>query len=299
MKLSKALDKFIEYQLVCGHSDKTINYYKQTITYFINFTSDIDINCIDVSFYNNYVIYLRNKNVVNNGIEKSKKLSADTIRNRTIAIKAFFNYLYSAHYIKINIFEGVKNFKYGKKVISVLSNSQILEILSYYDEDTFLGSRNLLIISLFLDSGLRLSEVVGLDVSNILFNMNCIKVLGKGNRERYVPLSLTTKKYFLKYRNFYSAVSGPLLVDEKFNPIKNSCISDFFCVLRKDLGFQKLHPHFLRHTFATLFLINGGDPLSLQTILGHTTLTMTEKYVHIANQLMISGQSRFSPLSNL
>lgn len=298
MKLSKALKLFIEYQNVCANSPKTIIYYKQTIGYFIDFLGDKNINSVVVSDYNNYVIYLRNKNVVNNNIEKNKKLSTETIRTRAISVKAFFNFLYSHKYIKNNIFEGVKSFKYGKKVINILSNSQIIDILNYYDENTFLGSRNLLIISLFLDAGLRLSEVVGLNVSDIHVDLNCVCVLGKGNKQRYVPLSSHIMQYFNKYRKFYN-LSGKLFVDEKLNPITNSCISDFFRVMKEDLNFDKLHPHYLRHTFATLFIMNGGDAISLQTILGHTTLTMTEKYVHIANQLMISRQSKFSPLSNL
>lgn len=299
MILSEALKKFLEYQNVCGNSLKTIAYYKRTISYFIDFAGNRNVNTYTSSDYNDYVIYLRNKNVVNNNIEKNKKLSSETIRTRTIALKAFFNYLYSYQYINCNIFDNVKSFRYGKKVIGILNKSQIMDIINYYDENTFLGARNLLIISLFLESGLRLSEVVGLNVTDILIEVNSIKVLGKGNKQRYVPLSAATIKYFNNYRKFYSATSGKLLVDENLKPITNYCISDFFRILRKDLGFEKLHPHYLRHTFATLFLLNGGDAISLQTILGHTTLTMTEKYVHIANQLVISRQSKFSPLSNL
>ncbi len=299
MKLDKALDLFLEYQQVIGSSNKSINYYKQTITYFIDFLGNINIEDVTTSHYNSYVIYLRNKNVVNNGIEKDKKLSFDTIRTRTIAVKSFFNYLYNNKYINNNIFEGVKSFKYGKKVINILSNSQIIDIINYYNDNTFLGSRNLLIISLFLDSGLRLSEVTRLNINDILVELNSIRVLGKGNKERFVPLSDSTIRYFKKYRKFYTAAKGRLIVDEKFNPVTNSCISCIFRVLKKQLNFDELHPHFLRHTFATLFLINGGDAISLQVILGHTTLTMTEKYVHTANQLLIAKQRRFSPLSNL
>jgi len=299
MKIQKALDKFLEYEYVSGSSQKTIQYYKQTLGYFINFVGNIDVKNVTTKHYNSYVIFLRNKNVVNNNVEKNKKLSQYTICNRVIAVKAFFNYLYNNNYINTNIFENTKNFRYGKKVISILSKSQIIEILNFYDENTFLGSRNLLIISLFLDSGLRLSEVTNLNISDIHIDLHSIKVFGKGSKERFVPLSETTIRYFTKYRNFYNVKSGKLLVDEKFNPLTNSGISCMMRTLKKELGFEKLHPHFLRHTFATMFLMNGGDALSLQMILGHTTLTMTEKYVHIANQLMIADKRKFSTLSNL
>lgn len=140
-------------------------------------------------------------------IVKNKKLSSETIRTRTIAVKAFFNYLYSNNYINKNIFENVKSFRYGKKVMNVLSISQIIDILNYYDENTFKGSQNLLIISLFLDSGLRLSEVVTLNISDILLQENSIKVHGKGDKEKYVnianQLMISSQSKFSTLSNLY------------------------------------------------------------------------------------------------
>lgn len=299
MLCSEAMEKFIEYQNIIGSVTPTINYYKQNINYFINIVGDKPINQLSINDYNTYVLYLRNKNVVNNNKVLDKKLSTDTIRTRTTAIKAFFNYLYNNRLIKTDITYGLSSFRYGKKVITVLSSSQIKDIMNYYKADNFMGSRNLLILSLFLDCGLRLSELTRLHIQDFNLEQNVIKVLGKGNKERFVPLSPAVKKYFLIYRKFYTFPKGKLLVDEKFRPVTNSCISRIFRTLKSKLGYEELHPHYLRHTFATLFLINGGDPISLQLILGHSTLNMTEKYVHIAEQMVISKQSKFSPLSNI
>lgn len=299
MLCSEAMQKFIEYQNIIGSVTPTINYYKQNINYFINIVGDKPINQLSINDYNTYVLYLRNKNVVNNNKVLNKKLSTDTIRTRTTAIKAFFNYLYNNRLIKTDITYGLSSFRYGKKVIAVLSSSQIKDIMNYYKPDNFMGSRNLLILSLFLDCGLRLSELTRLHIQDFNLEQDVIKVLGKCNKERFVPLSPAVKKYFLIYRKFYTFPKGKLLVDEKFRPVTNSCISRIFRTLKSKLGYEELHPHYLRHTFATLFLINGGDPISLQLILGHSTLNMTEKYVHIAEQMVISKQSKFSPLSNI
>jgi integrase/recombinase XerC/integrase/recombinase XerD len=100
----------------------------------------------------------------------------------------------------------------------------------------------------------------------------------------------------LNFDNSFPPIS-PFFVSELGLPIGQECVKSFFRRMRKDLQIENLHPHLLRHTFATLFLINGGDPLSLQLILGHTTLTMTQKYVHFATELRIANQSIYSPLS--
>ena len=83
------------------------------------------------------------------------------------------------------------------------------------------------------------------------------------------------------------------------NRLQTNGIIQIIKRLKKSLGYTDLHPHLFRHTFATLYLLNGGDPISLQTILGHTTLFMTENYVHFANQLMITKKMNFTPLANI
>ena len=138
MKLTKALEIYLNYQEVSGSSKKSLIYYKQNIGYFIDFTEDVDVDKITTDIYNDFVIFLRNKNVVNNNKEKPKKLAPDTIRTRLQAVKSFFNYLYKQGYKKENIFEGVRNFKCGKKVITILSPSQITDIINYYDSNCFI-----------------------------------------------------------------------------------------------------------------------------------------------------------------
>ena len=151
-----------------------------------------------------------------------------------------------------------------------------------------------------LDAGLRVSEVSNLNFEDINIGLKLIKVYGKVQKERLVPLTNTILFYFNKYIEISKLSNGALFIDFKNNlRLKSSSIAEIIIRLKRRLGYKKLNPHFLRHTFATLFLVNGGDPVHLQLILGHETLFMTEHYLHIANQMTMQKQSKFSPLSNL
>ena len=297
MLLCEFLDKFISYQICKGSTDKTIGYYRQQIQYFIDFVGNIDISDLNFSLYEKYLIYLKNKKVENNKKIKEKSLSSHTIRTYITALKSFLNYAYNYGYIKEKIY--IPSYKVKKNTIVVLSNEQIKSIINYYRIDSFFGVRALLIISLMLDCGLRVSEVCNLNIEDISCDLGIIRVNGKGQKQRLVPLSDSTEKYFNIYIKDFKRKYGALIVDYSNNRLTTSAISSILRRLKQGLGFQKLNPHYFRHTFATLFLLNGGDPINLQTILGHTTLKMTEEYIHIANQMSITKQKSFSPLSNL
>ena len=194
------------------------------------------------------------------------------------------------------IFKGTKdNEKDG-----FISEEEIKKLLSSQNEFTLIGVRNLLAISLMLDAGLRVSEVCNLDVTDINRELGLIRVFGKGQKERLVPLTDSIRRYYDKYVFLGDIFSGCLFLDKETGErITPSGISQILRRIKKQYNFKKLHPHYLRHTFATLFLVNGGDPVHLQIILGHETLYMTEQYLHIANQMTMSEKKKYSPLSNI
>ena len=295
MKSSEVLNKFIINQKVINNSSETIIYYNKRIGYFINFINDKDINDIIIEDYNNYVLYLQNKLT-----KYSKPLSSATIKTTLNAVKIFLKYSFDNKYMTNDVYSYIKPYKQIKKSIVVLSNEEIEKLLSSQDEFTIIGLRNLLAISLMLDAGLRVSEVANLNVEDINKNLGVIKVLGKGSKERLVPLTDTIIKYYDKYIFLTCFYSGALFRDVNTNlRITSSGISQILKRIKKEKNFNKLHPHYLRHTFATLFLVNGGDPVHLQLILGHTTLYMTEQYIHLANQMTLQKQKKFSPLTNI
>ena len=287
MRCNKALDKFLYNQKLKHNSTETLEYYKKRIGYFITFVKNKNVRRIKASDYEQYTLYLLSKNI-----------SDATVKTSLTAVRVFLNFLYNKKFISKDIVSELENFKCGKKTIIILSQEQIEEIYSYYNENEFYGARNLFLISLMLDCGLRVSEVINLRKGDINIDLKSIKVHGKGNKERIVPLSDVTLYYFKNYLKF-PQVYDFLAVNIAGIQLTTSAIRRLLLNLRDVLHFSTLYPHYLRHSIATWFLINGGDPLSLQTILGHETLYMTEIYVHIANQVLIAMSSKYSPLTNI
>lgn len=288
MKCSLVLNKFLEFQELKNNSDETIIYYKQRIGYFINFVNDKDVKKLNSKDYDNYLLYLKNKNI-----------SDATIKTSLTAVRVFLNFCYKEKYIKTDIVSSLSIFKAGKKTIVVLSEMQIQDIYSCYDENTFYGSRNLLMISFMLDCGLRLSEMLNLTIEDIQTDLHLVKVKGKGNKERLVPLSDVTLYYLYNYLGIKSNISNFLFIDINGKHITTSAVRKVLRELKVKLGFSTLYPHYLRHTFATYYIIYGGNPITLKSILGHTSLYMTELYVHIADQLTIAKNIKYTPLSNI
>ena len=287
IKCSVALDKFIDKQILKNNSQETIDYYKKRIGYFINFVKNKKVKKLNVADYNNYELSLLQKNI-----------SDATIKTSLTAVKVFLNFLYHNKYIKKDIVSEIENFKCGKKKIIILSKEQIEEIYNYYDENCFYGARNLFLISLMLDCGLRVSEVINLEKTDINIELSSMRIHGKGNKDRIVPISQVTMYYYKNYLRF-PQVQNYLAVNIAGGRLTTSAIRRLLLNLRDALNFTTLYPHYLRHSFATWFLINGGDPLALQLILGHETLFMTENYVHIANEIMVAINVKYSPLSNI
>lgn len=297
MRCNQILDKFLLNQEVINNTAETIKYYKKRIGYFIDFVNDIDIDSLTIEHYENYVIYLKNHKTA-----KDENLSSATIKTTLNSVKIFLKFAYDHKYMINPVYKQIRPYKQIKKAIVILSAEEIKKLLSSQQEFTLIGLRNLLAISLMLDAGLRVSEVCGLNVDDINLELGIIRVFGKGQKERLVPLTDSITHYYKKYIFLanLSVGSVPLLLDfNTYNRLTPSGVSQILARIKNEYGFKKLHPHYLRHTFATLFLVNGGDPVHLQIILGHTTLYMTENYLHLANQMTLQKQKQFSPLTNI
>ena len=298
MRIQKAVDNYLEYQEVIGNTVSTIRHNKVHLQIFINWSGNIEMKSFTYDTYKNYILFLRHKKNSKN----NKPLASRTIFTYAECLKAFIHYCEENRIITNDVFSKIKLPKYQKKVIRILNENEIKAILGYFDINSFYGARNDLIISLMLDCGLRLSEVTNLKFTDFQKERNVILVNGKCQKQRFVPFSKNTQIYFDRYLSFFENKFVPtqqFFVDIVGFPITNDAIKSFFQRMRNTLKIRDLHPHLLRHTFATTFLLNGGDPIHLQIILGHSTLTMTKNYVHIAGQISIAEQMKFSPLANL
>jgi len=170
-----------------------------------------------------------------------------------------------------------------------------------FDLRTMTGARNYAICALMLDSGLRLNEVVTLPIGAVHVLEGYVIVDGKGKKQRLVPLGLQSKRALIRYmgRVPRGEQKAPLFVKDNLTPLRQSTVKDLFRKLKVRAGVPRLRPHLLRHSFATRYLENGGDIYSLQQILGHTSLEMVKKYVHLIPSKTVVCFPQFSPLDNL
>lgn len=303
--IQSALELFLLDRELKGNTLKTIDNYKQQINYFIDFAGNIEVNEIELQTLKEYQLHLSKKDRYDNHpfkIKENGTIEKITVQSYLRQLRVFIRYLYDEEYIKTNLCDKFKLPKAPKKTIDILNEEEKQKLLNSFTETSELQLRNKTIIALMLDSGLRRNEVISLEYDNLHFSYNYVKVTGKGDKERLVPLGITTKKLLLKYINYRSLPEYEtkiLFIDRNKRPMSDNSIKMLFARLRTKTKIKRLHPHILRHTFATDYLINGGDIFSLQSILGHTSLEMVRKYSHLASSHIIANHKRLSPLDEM
>ncbi|MFX1265653.1 MAG: tyrosine-type recombinase/integrase, partial [Promethearchaeota archaeon] len=278
-----------------GNSTKTLRWYEQSLKQFQQFLKKTgkltNLANLGESEVREFILYLQDRRkwqdnpcVRNN----HGKLSVMTIQNYIRALRAFFNWLYKEGYIEEHRLAKLKPPKAPKKVTEILTHEEINKILSCLDLNLTSGARGYAIILLFLDSGLRLSELTNAKIDNLNIEEGYLKVMGKGNKERIVPFGTSTQKALLRYILHFRPLPYNPTIKNVFltldgRTMSYDCVKTISQRLAKKSGVNRLHPHLCRHTFATNYLINGGDVFTLLHILGHTTLEMVRSYVNLAS----------------
>ncbi|MCL0053104.1 tyrosine-type recombinase/integrase [Dehalococcoidales bacterium] len=194
--------------------------------------------------------------------------------------------------------------KAPSKVVEVLAPEEITRVLGCINPNISSGARDYAILILLLDTGLRCSELTSFQLNDINIENGYLKVMGKGGKERIVPFGASAQKALLRYllhfrpepfnpavQNFFLTLDG--------KPLTKNSVKMIFRRIAKKSGIKRLHPHLCRHTFATNYLINGGDVFSLQQILGHTTLEMVRRYVTLASAHVTVQHRKFLPMDRI
>lgn len=290
MTLKQAFQAFLIEQQIRGNSSKTVEYYSNCITPFVFFLpADKLVYSLTLEDLRSYALCLQKRNISSNSVKTYIK-----------GIKAFVSWLYTEEYISVNLSQSFHLPKAQRKIIDVLTESEISALFSYFDVKSFLGLRDYCICALMLDSGLRKSEVISLSLSDVHIAEGYLIVNGKGNKQRIVPLGFRTQKYLLRYTAMRPSVKySALFLTKNLTPITPSVLDRLFKKLKKDLLTPRIRAHLLRHTFATNYLENGGNIYSLQLILGHTTLEMVKRYVHLTQGKTLVNFTNYSPLDNI
>lgn len=291
MTIRECIDDFLIEQQVRGNSPKTQKHYFRCLGLFERFQSpkNPDISAVSVSDCKAYYIHLSNRNV-----------SSVTVQTYIRALRAFLSWCYLEGYISENIPKKFRLPKAQKKKIDILTDSEVEQLFRCLSGRDFISIRNYCIVALMIDSGLRLNEVVTIRRDKIHIAEGYAIVNGKGNKERFVPLGLNSKRALLRYCAIVPnrEKETPLFVKDTLIPIKESTVKQLFRKLKSRSGIPRLHPHLLRHTFATRYIERGGDIYSLQSILGHTSLEMVKKYVHLIPSKTVVNFAFLSPLDN-
>ena len=297
MYFPSAFINFTLDQRAKGNSERTLIYYESSLKHFRSFIGDeFDLRDLNLDLLRRYVVHLQTELDVN----------SVSIQSYVRALRAFLSWCYNNEIIDVDLCNRFKLPKSTRKVIDILSDAEISRLLNAVSGSNWLSARNRLIVALMLDSGLRLNEVVGLLITDVHFEERYLIVTGKGDKQRVVPFGEFTYKTLNEYISSIAhlGISSSLLIKVslntlEFEPITEATVKNFFKRLKVRSGIPRLYPHLLRHTFATRYLENGGNIYSLQAILGHTSLEMVKKYLHLATNRIRSDFPRFSPLDNI
>ncbi|AUD63040.1 site-specific tyrosine recombinase XerD [Tenericutes bacterium MO-XQ] len=220
-----------------------------------------------------------------------KRVSSKTIARKLTAIKSFHHFLALEKEVDIDITKDFSTPKSSKTLPKVLSIDQVVSLLEQVDKDSDLGLRNKALLELIYGSGLRVSELLDIQIEDIHLNQSYVIVHGKGSKERMVPISDMAN---IALRKYMADARPNLLKDRKITHVflnqngQRLSRQGFFKVLKKlalDAGIDsECSPHTLRHSFATHLLENGMDLRTLQTLLGHEDISTTQIYTHISQK---------------
>jgi Site-specific recombinase XerD len=281
MNWDTSIENFKNYlKLERGLSMNSIESYEFDLIQFKNFIIENSINESPKKCSSSTVKRYLYKNFSN----KKSRSQARSIS----ALKSFFNYLLFEGEIHSSPLKDIESPKIENKLPEVLTEDEIKRLISSVNLDSEFGQRNKTIIEVLYGTGIRVSELIELKLSNIFFKESILKVTGKGNKERFVPLGKIALIEIKKYLNnrdklkINSKFSDILFLNRYGRQLTRSMIFKVINDSSKNAEIdKKISPHTLRHSYATHLLKNGADLRTIQLILGHESITTTEIYTHL------------------
>lgn len=233
----------------------------------------------------------------------SGKVNARSQSRILSGLKSFFNYLIFENYRETTPLELIEIPKIGRKLPDTLSVQEIDMLIAAIDLSKDEGERNRAMLETLYSCGLRVSELVGLKISDLFFEEGFIKITGKGNKQRFVPIGESTQKYILWYKNFtrthlniQKGHEDTLFLNRRGRQLTRAMVFTIIKNLAVKIGLKKaISPHTFRHSFATHLLENGADLRSIQMMLGHESITTTEVYMHLDRKFLSEVLHSYHP----
>lgn len=278
-----------------GLSENTIENYVFDIEKLIGFLveNNIEVNPVQITedMIQQFVYSISGKV---NARSQSRILSG---------LKSFFNYLIFENYRETTPLELIEIPKIGRKLPDTLSVQEIDMLIAAIDLSKDEGERNRAMLETLYSCGLRVSELVSLKISDLFFEEGFIKITGKGNKQRFVPIGESTQNYILFYKDFVrthlniqKGHEDTLFLNRRGRQLTRAMVFTIIKNLAVKIGLKKaISPHTFRHSFATHLLENGADLRSIQMMLGHESITTTEVYMHLDRKFLSEVLNSYHP----
>lgn len=297
-----ARQSFLRYCRIRNLTEDTLNFYRDTSKELVRQLSDQNIERpLDVT-KDSVLTAIETKQR-----EKIKRGRSDTPADATInklirGWRAWINWLHTEGFISDNPIKGIGTIKAEKRIIETFSNAQIKTLLETPNRATFTGYRDYVIMSTLLDTGVRISELAGMCIQDIDWKERTVLVYGKGRKERIVPFSRALEKHLRTYLEIRGVLdTDHIFVNIDNEPFQVRGIQQAIQLYGREARIKgvRVSPHTFRHTFAKMYIMNGGDAFSLQKILGHTSLEIVRMYVNLFSTDVSKQHAKYSPLERL
>ena len=284
-ELKKSLKDFLR---VKNYSDHTISNYERDVNRFLEYLSDQEIDPADIStsIITRWIIFLRKNGLGNRSIQRNIS-----------SLKNFYKFLFKSSAVDTNHFESVQSPKTGETLPKALTPDEVEKLLSFKPK-TFSDSRDKAFLELLYSSGLRVSEAINVNISSFESDLNFVKVLGKGNKERILPVGRYARDAILKWletRNENISKTDALFTNRYGKRISVRAMQQRIYRISIAQGMSPVSPHMLRHSFATHILESSGDLRSIQEMLGHSSLSTTQIYTKLNFQQLAKIYDKSHP----
>lgn len=296
-----------DYEIVCAYKDYLEverGYSQYTV---LNYMNDIDefIEFLKQKKYNGMVNCTTNiaRFFI---LDLSKKgMKSTSISRKLSSLRGLYRFMVSEGYVTYNIFNEVNSPKKNKLLPKQLYADEIEAMFDSINCKTVIGRRNYCILEMLYDTGMRVSELCNLDITDIDYSLNYIKVYGKGKKERIVPMIDSLKSALQDYISFSRSEllmkeknerTSKLFLNHRGGPLTTRGVRVVLDEITNETSEKiKVHPHMIRHSFATHLLNGGADLRSVQSLLGHVNLSTTQIYTHISKEQLINEYQKFHP----
>ncbi|KAA0208418.1 MAG: site-specific tyrosine recombinase XerD [Ignavibacteria bacterium] len=281
-------------------AELSVRSYQYDIKKFLDYLSEVkisDLNKVNGGTLNNYVSALSRN--------RGGRYSAKSINRMLSALRTFFKFLEAEKLVEINPVDDIESLRTKRELPEVLSVDEVIRILNINEKDK-IAIRDKAILETMYASGLRVSEVINLKLSDVFAEDGFLRIIGKGSKERIVPIGRDALKAIRDYvkssRNFLKAKStetdNTLFLNFRGKKLSRMTIWNIVDKYVKIAGIKKdVHPHTLRHSFATHLLEGGADIRVIQEMLGHSDISTTQIYTHIDREYLINVHRTYHPRS--